>query len=656
MIQLFAPAVALMNRLTYPRKFVLISLLLAAPLALALWFLILSINTGIQVAQFELNGTAYLRPLRQLLEHAFIDKRLANEYLFGNSALRGTLLDNQARIDEDLKAIAAVDRQFGEDLKTTAHLRALETSWSDLKSKMFGSSIRGSEELHAKLIADTRALISQVGDTSNLILDPDLDSYYMMDAVLLKLPEAQDLLSQVQFLGDQILDQPTIAAEEKTRLTILSGLMRSNINATNKGIGVAFRATPAIQPTLDTSLQGYTTTTQSFLSQVDREITFARSMGISRDAFDAATSQALAANFSFWDRSVETLDSLLRVRLDRFNRQKYVSIAVTALGLALVIYFSSGFYLSVMRTVARLNDASRRMSSGDMRELVQLDNRDELGQVARSFNQVATALLAASAQRQAVVDNAVDGILTIDEDGIIRSFNPAAARIFGCPAEDAIGQPIAALIPAPHEREYQVVGVGREVEGRRNPDFGRGGDGATFPLDLAVGEMLTHEGRTFIAIIHDLTERKRAEAERVQLQEQIIGAQAAALAELSTPLIPISDQVLAMPLIGAIDTQRAQQVLAALLRGIEESRARIAILDITGVPVVDTQVAKTLIIAAQGVRLLGAEIVLTGIRPEVAQTLVGLGIDLGGIITRSTLQRGIAYATNGRDRRLEIRD
>jgi PAS domain S-box-containing protein len=641
MIRLFSPAVALMNRLTYPRKFILISLLLAVPLALALWFLILSINTGVQAAQFELNGTAYLRPLRRLLEHTIIDKRLANDYLFGNSELRDALLDNQARIEEDLREIAAVDRQFGGDLKTTAHLQALETSWSELKSKVFASSIRGSEELHAKLIADTLALMSQVGDTSNLILDPDLDSYYIMDAVLLKLPEAQDLLSQVQFLGDQVLDQQVIAPEDKTRLTILTGLIRTNISATNKGVSVAFRTTPAVQATLDTPLQAYITASQSFLSQVDREITFARSIGASRDAFNAATSQALAANFSFWDQSVETLDSLLRARLDRFNQQKYLSIGVTALGLALVIYFSSGFYLSVMGTVARLNEASRRMTSGDMRDLVQLDNRDELGQVARSFNQVATALLAASAQRQAVVDNAVDGILTIDEDGIVRSFNPAAARIFGCPAEDAIGRPVAALIPAPYDREYQVVGVGREVVGRR-------GDETEFPLDLAVGEMRTGAGHAFIAIVHDLTERKRTEAERVRLQEQIIGAQAAALAELSTPLIPISDQVLAMPLIGAIDTQRAQQVLEALLRGIEQSRARIAILDITGVPVVDTQVAKTLIIAAQGVRLLGAEIVLTGIRPEVAQTLVGLGVDLGGIVTRSTLQRGIAYATNGR--------
>jgi len=149
----------------------------------------------------------------------------------------------------------------------------------------------------------------------------------------------------------------------------------------------------------------------------------------------------------------------------------------------------------------------------------------------------------------------------------------------------------------------------------------------------------------YIGVAHDLTERKRAAEEHARLQERIIQAQAATLDELSTPLIPISDNVVVMPLIGAIDSDRAGQVLETLLHGIERSHARVAILDITGVPLVDTQVAKSLITAAQAVRLLGARIVLTGIRPEVAQTLVGLGVDLGDIVTHSTLQSGIAYAT-----------
>ncbi|HEU4327168.1 MAG TPA: STAS domain-containing protein [Roseiflexaceae bacterium] len=148
-------------------------------------------------------------------------------------------------------------------------------------------------------------------------------------------------------------------------------------------------------------------------------------------------------------------------------------------------------------------------------------------------------------------------------------------------------------------------------------------------------------------VFENITERKRAEQalQQSKHQEELIQAQAAALAELSTPLIPINDKVMVMPLIGAIDSRRAQQVIETLLEGISTNRASVVILDITGVPMVDTQVANALLRAAQSVKLLGAEVVLTGIRPEVAQTLVGLGADLGTIITRSSLQNGIAYAT-----------
>jgi rsbT co-antagonist protein RsbR len=99
-----------------------------------------------------------------------------------------------------------------------------------------------------------------------------------------------------------------------------------------------------------------------------------------------------------------------------------------------------------------------------------------------------------------------------------------------------------------------------------------------------------------------------------------------------------------MPLIGAIDSNRAQQVIETLLAGVASSGATSAILDITGVQIVDTQVANALLRAAQAVKLLGARVVLMGIRPEIAQTLVGLGLDLSGIVTRATLQSGIAFA------------
>src|SRR4029078_514417 len=125
------------------------------------------------------------------------------------------------------------------------------------------------------------------------------------------------------------------------------------------------------------------------------------------------------------------------------------------------------------------------------------------------------------------------------EDGRIDSVNPAAARIFGYAVHELTGQPIQLLIPVPHDRQYQLVGVGREVVGERK-------DGTAFPLDLAVGEMRLGDQHRYIGVAHDLSERKRVLEEHSRLQERIIQAQAATLAERSTPLLPMSSDVVMM--------------------------------------------------------------------------------------------------------------
>jgi rsbT co-antagonist protein RsbR len=148
---------------------------------------------------------------------------------------------------------------------------------------------------------------------------------------------------------------------------------------------------------------------------------------------------------------------------------------------------------------------------------------------------------------------------------------------------------------------------------------------------------------TFQIVPSANTIEEELQALRLQRQQDL-DAERDALRELSTPLIPISDDVVIMPLIGTIDSQRAQQVMEALLEGVAQHQASLVILDITGVSVVDTQVAQAFIQAAQAVRLLGAQVMLTGIQPQIAQTLVHLGVDLSGIITHGSLQAGIAAA------------
>ncbi len=142
----------------------------------------------------------------------------------------------------------------------------------------------------------------------------------------------------------------------------------------------------------------------------------------------------------------------------------------------------------------------------------------------------------------------------------------------------------------------------------------------------------------------DITAMKEAEREREAAREALIAAQEATIRELATPLLPIAEGVIVMPLIGQIDGTRADNIIHTLLNGVGEHRARVAILDITGVKTVDAQVADALLRAARGVGLLGARVVLTGIQPQIARTLIELSVDLQGIVTQSTLRAGIAYA------------
>jgi anti-anti-sigma factor len=147
-----------------------------------------------------------------------------------------------------------------------------------------------------------------------------------------------------------------------------------------------------------------------------------------------------------------------------------------------------------------------------------------------------------------------------------------------------------------------------------------------------------------VCVLSDVTTRKREAEARGRLQEEVIRVQAAALAERSSPLMPITDDVLVMPLIGTIDADRGEQILETVLTGARQRGARITIIDITGVRSIDARAAAVLTGAARALRLLGVEAVLSGTSPAVAETLVGLGAPLTGIVTCGTLQAGIQYA------------
>jgi len=131
--------------------------------------------------------------------------------------------------------------------------------------------------------------------------------------------------------------------------------------------------------------------------------------------------------------------------------------------------------------------------------------------------------------------------------------------------------------------------------------------------------------------------------QKIAEQLAMIDAQRMAIREMSVPILPLSDSTLVLPLVGALDSTRICQAQERVLDAIQGSSAHHMLLDVTGVPIIDSQVGQGLLQIVAAAQLLGCTVVVVGIRPEVAQAVVGLGLDLSKVVTRSTLQSGIAY-------------
>ena len=251
----------------------------------------------------------------------------------------------------------------------------------------------------------------------------------------------------------------------------------------------------------------------------------------------------------------------------------------------------------------------------------------------------------------AITDTVLDGIIVMDNQGRICLWNKAAERIMGYSWEQAQGRDLHELIaPAQYNAanstrlprfwatgESEVLGQILELTVIRQ-------DGTEMPIELSVSAFQWHNQWQAVGVIRDISERKQAETERERLQKEIIEAQQRAIAELSTPVIPIMDRIIVMPLIGSIDSLRARDITRTLLAGIQQHRAKVVILDVTGVGIMDTGIVNHLNKTIQAARLKGAQTIVTGMSDAVAEAIVDLGIDWSNIQTLADLQTGLIIA------------
>ena len=357
---LLAPGVALMNRLRYPQKFALVSLVFALPLGLMMYLWLAEIGDGLAFAA-------------QGARRAGVRRRPAAA---ARAAGPRAAVDRRAR-----------SRRGGARGSTPSTHASGPSCKRRRRGKGCGGSSRTRRPAQSARIADTVQLIAHVGDTSNLILDPDLDSYYLMDATVTLLPALAGLCTR----SSGVIEEQTAAASSAARGPRCSphsswpGRVRG---ALARGHAVAFGANPRLVATLGAASEhvrggGRRAGDHAWRTRV-----------AVHDPVQAAdrAAAALRAVFAHHEAAAVALDGLLAARMGRLASRRTSLLVLLAATIAVVAYLWAAFYAGVLQAVAQLDRVSKRMLTGDFTRRVVVDSRDELQQVVESFNRIAARL------------------------------------------------------------------------------------------------------------------------------------------------------------------------------------------------------------------------------------------------------------------------
>jgi GAF domain-containing protein/HAMP domain-containing protein len=371
--------------LTYPQKFTIVAIIFALSL-LAFLPLILQQNTRIEnYGSRESQGNIYLGFLWQL------STDLQSLHIASIEVENGLLTDfNDAllKVEADIIALESASRQYAVPLGIDSKLPEINTKWAVLKSALQNRSSTEIEAGFITLESTINKVVTETGNKSYLILDPDLDTYYVMDTVLLNMPENKDLLFQIWQISNKAALNNSISSEDQFQLNSLIGRLRSNITRLEQNLQTSIENNESgeMQSILSEPQQGYLASTQSFINLINTYLSNPQSTQLSTVVLKASYASVRDANEIFYAAATEALANGIRSRIQNLSLRLNLSIMLAALSTLIAYIIGSRIMQSISRPLLSLLEATQRLTAGDMDTRLESMSNDEAGQVARAFN------------------------------------------------------------------------------------------------------------------------------------------------------------------------------------------------------------------------------------------------------------------------------
>ena len=369
----------MMRRMTLSQRIGAAGCLVLLTVGVALFYFITKgFSKDIAFATLERHGNQYQRPLEELLDSILQHQLLARRCLTGQRQLLGQLAAVEQRVDAAMQELHRVDAGLGEALQFTAeglakrkreHCRweTLYREWEALKHRPADQSVEDSDESHAHLVADVRTMITHSGDTSNLILDSDLDSYYLMDMTLVSLPQTQERVAGIERMGQDMVGKGPTTEGQRAQMAVLAALLKEadqdrilgDIQTSLNEDQNFYGPSQTLQQNLPLAGQEYLKANEALLALM-RKVAGAPDAPVSAAEFAAAASQTRQAALRLWQTGAQELDALLLNRIAAMASMRLWALTWTALGLLV----SVGLAAIVIRSTTRfLRTASLRLLS-----------------------------------------------------------------------------------------------------------------------------------------------------------------------------------------------------------------------------------------------------------------------------------------------------
>ncbi len=442
---LLAPGIALIDRLRYPMKFLLILLIMLIPMVVTGVLLISEIENKVEALDAEHVGLNYFSGIRPLIQHIPQHRGMSGGFLNGAEAFREKMLSKEAAIDGMFDQLEAVDEELGEFLQTRDEVSKLRREWEQLKGSVFGMTPKQSFHAHTNLIANIIDLGHHVADTSGLILDPALDSYYMMDLLVIQMPILTEGMGQSRALGSGVAAKGEIDNESWAQLAIRMDRIRAAEKAMNKHNEVIFNENPALRKTLEGRGREASAAVAEFADLINKQMLEAEKITITTAEIFASSTKAINGVFDYYDAIVPELDKLFVTRIEEGKNTELASILAFVAVIAIIIYLFAAFYRAVINSINAVAESSERLASGDLTAIVSLSARDEMSAIGESFNHMSesfrnmvTQVLASSSQvataaeeLSAVTAETTDGISRqqVETDQVATAINQMSATV-----------------------------------------------------------------------------------------------------------------------------------------------------------------------------------------------------------------------------------